>query len=141
MSLVEAVKTRLKAQTPLRMVQGALELAAALKAPSVATPAAFVVPMADRPGGDQAFSGSTLQAVNTTLAIVLVLDNKRDSTGNAANDELEKLRAEVRQALLGWAPDGFDSPLTAGKGQLIDLDNGRVWWGDQFHIDHFWSSK
>lgn len=141
MSLVNVVKQRLKAETSLRMVDGALELAAALKAPSVATPAAFVVPMADRPGADAAFSGSVLQAVETTLSIVLVLDNKRDSTGSAANDELERLRGEIRKALLGWAPDGVDSPLTAGRGQLIDLDNGRVWWGDEFRIEHYWSSK
>lgn len=141
MSLLEAVKARLKDQTTLRMVQGALELAAAIKAQSVATPAAFVVPMTDRPGADETFSGSVLQAVTTTLSIVLVLDNKRDGTGGAASDELELLRAVVRKALLGWVPAGFESPLTAGNGQLIDLDNGRVWWGDEFHIEHFWSSK
>lgn len=141
MTLIRFVIDRLQPATGLRQVQGALELAAALKAPSVATPAAFVVPMGDQPQADEAFSGSVHQQVRTRLAVVLVVDNKRDGTGGAASDELELLRTKVRQALLGWGPPGMDSPLTAGTGQLIDMDNGRVWWSDEYLIDHYWSTE
>lgn len=139
--MIQAVIKQLVAKTSLRQVQGALELAAAIRAPSVATPSAFVVPMADMPRPDAGFTGSVLQQVASTVSIVLVLDNKRDGTGGAANSDLERYRNEVRGALLGWAPEGVDSPFTAGAGQLIDLDNGRVWWGDEYRIEHYWSSK
>ena len=141
MTLVQAVMSRLRAETELRQVQGALELAAAIKALSVATPGAFVVPLSDLPAQDEAFTGQTLQRVLSKYSVVLVVDNKRDSTGGAASDELEQLRQAVRTALLGWMPPGFEAPLTAGPGNLIDLDNGRVWWGDEFQIEHYWSSN
>ena len=141
MILIASVIERLLAETTLRQVQGALELAAAIRAQSVATPAAFVVPLTDQPGQDEAFTGQTLQRVRSRLSVVLVVDNKRDATGGAASDELERLRCAVRKALLGWAPPGFDSPLTAGPGNLIDLENGRAWWGDEYQIEHYWSSN
>lgn len=137
----QAVIGRLQALTSLRQVQGALELSAAIKAPSVATPGAFVVPLSDLPRADEGFTGCVQQQVHSTLSIVLVLDNKRDGTGGAASSDLERYRSEVRTALLGWAPEGMDAPFTAGPGQLIDLDNGRVWWGDEYRIEHYWSSK
>lgn len=131
---------RIKARTELRTVAGAMELAAALKAPSVATPAAFVVPMSDQPRDDEAFTGCVLQRVTSTVSVVLVLDSKRDATGAAAGDALQQLRHKVRQALLGWTPDGAEAPFTAGPGALIDFDNGRLWWGDQYQIQQLWSS-
>lgn len=139
--MIQAVIKQLVAKTSLRQVQGALELAAAIKAQSVATPAAFVVPMVDRPQRDECFTGNVQQLVNTTISIVLVLDNKRDSTGAAANPDLERYRKEVRAALLGWEAEGMDAPFTAGDGNLIDIDNGRVWWGDEYHTEHYWSSE
>lgn len=139
--IVQPVIDRLKASTSLRQVQGALELAAALKAQSVATPAAFVVPMVDRAKPDEGFTGSVLQLVTSTVAIVLVLDNKRDSTGAAANPDLERYRQEVRTALLGWVAEGMEAPITAGEGHLIDIDNGRAWWADEYHTEHYWSSE
>lgn len=141
MTLIRAVIDRLLPATNLRQVQGALELAAALKAPSVATPAAFVVPMGDQPQPDEAFTGSVCQRVRTKVSIVLVVDNKRDGTGNAASDELELLRTKVRKALLGWGPPSMDSQFSAGPGLLIDMDNGRVWWADEYLIDHYWSTE
>ncbi len=132
---------RLQAETELRQVAGAMELAAALKAPSVATPAAFVVPLADRPAADEAFTGGVLQRVNTTVTVVLALDSKRDATGAAAGDALQQLRRQVRGALLGWTPEGATAPITAGPGALIDFDNGRLWWGDEYHIEQYWSSQ
>lgn len=138
--LLQPVIDRLRAQTTLRSVQGAVELAAALEASALATPAAYVVPMGDRPQADEGMTGGALQLVVSTLAIVLVVDNRRDATGAAAAADLEQLRVQVRRALLGWAPEGMDAPITAGRGQLIDLIDGRVWWGDEYHIEQYWSS-
>ena len=140
MSLVQAVIERLRSIPGVRSVQGALELAAALKAQAVATPALFVVPLRDSPRHDEEFTGQVMQQVQTTLGVVLVLDNKRDGTGAAAVGDLEPLRNAVRKKLMGWAPEGAEAPFTAGSGQLIDMDGGRVWWGDDYLIEQYWSS-
>ncbi|MNT73130.1 hypothetical protein D3C72_2117990 [compost metagenome] len=74
------------------------------------------------------------------MGVVLVLDNKRDATGAAAAGDLEPLRHAVRKKLMGWTPEGAEAPFTAGSGQLIDMDGGRVWWGDDYLIEQYWSS-
>ena len=75
------------------------------------------------------------------VGVVFVIDNKRDGTGAAAFNDLEPLREAVRKQLLGWAPEGADAPFTAGAGQLIDMDGGRVWWGDDYLTEQLWSSE
>lgn len=141
MSMVQQVIDRLKATPGVRQVQGAVELAAAISASNVATPTLFVVPMRDSAGRDQGFTGDVTQQVQSALAIVFVVDNKRDATGAAAINDLEPLRIAVRKQLLGWAPPGMDAPFTTSGGQLIDMASGRVWWGDDYLIDQLWSSE
>ena len=140
MSLVQAVIDRLKGIPGIRSVQGAVELAAALKAPVVATPGLFVVPLRDFPRRDEGFTGDVTQLVDSTFGVVLVIDNKRDATGAAAFNDLEPFREAVRKKLMGWTPPGAEAPFIAGSGQLIDMESGRVWWGDDFLIEQYWSS-
>ena len=140
MSLVQQIIDRLKGTTGVRSVQGAVELAAALNAQTLATPAVFVVPLRDQTRPDAGFTSGVIQQTLRTFGVVLVVDNKRDATGAAALNDLEPLRIAVRERLLGWAAEGAEAPFTASGGQLIDMDGGRVWWGDDYQTEQLWSS-
>lgn len=138
-----ALEARIRSQVPaLRHVGSALDMDALLKgAQSIAVPAALVVHLADQPHADEGFTGLHMQRVASRYAVVFVLDNKRGALGNDAIPNLEQLRAAVRQALLGWSPEPELDPVQAGPGGLIDFVNGRVWWGDEFLFDHYWSEQ
>lgn len=143
MDEIDAIIARIKDQVPqLRQVEGAIELDAVINGTTIASPAAFVVPLADVPQKDEGFTGRSMQLVIGTFAVLFVIDNQRSASGAAVVADLKALRAGVRKALLGWVPDEQGGePVWAGKGQLIDFINGRTWWADEFHLNHYWSEQ
>ena len=128
------VITRLRAQlTGFKSVGGAAELdAAASIAP--ATPSAFVMPLAETAEAPS-LAGIHDQRIEQSFAVVIVLANRRDATGAAAAQDLHALRMQVRAALLGWVPDASNGETVAfTSGRLIRLDDGRLWWSDEFRV-------
>lgn len=135
--IVARMKTQL---TALRSVGASADLDAAIEG-SVAMPAAFVLPLADR-AADMEMTGSTGQRIVQAFGVLHVLSNKRDSQGAAALDELKTHRLALREALVGWVPVEADGEaVTFTGGRLLRLDgDGRLWWIDEFQLTtYYWS--
>lgn len=137
-ALVERIREAVPA---LRAAGGAVELDALLSGQIYPTPpAAYVVLTAQRPAADEGFTGATVQRVTSHYLVVFVTQNFADATGSAIAPELQRLRAQVRKALLGWPPDPqTGEPVQAGDCELIDVINGHTFWGDAYQINHYWS--
>lgn len=139
---LDFVIERLKAQVPgLKAVGGAADLDAALTG-AVAVPAAFVIPLSDD-SALQPHTGSYDETDRWEFGVVLALANLRDARGEAALASLAPMRAAVRAALAGWAPDeATGEPVTKGRGQLLRFDgDGRLWWIDRFSWTTFFRSE
>jgi hypothetical protein len=115
----------------LKKVSGAADLAAAesgLKHP----PAAFVLPLEERPGGNERDSGTLLQRNVVRFAVLLAVSNLRDAAGEQAQADLRALRPLVMGALIGWQPGASWNPLEFGGGRLLYLADRLLWWRDEF---------
>lgn len=137
---LDLVITRLKATlVGFKAIGGAVDLDAAIGG-AVAVPAAFVIPLADSARPSQAL-GYHEQLIEQAFGVVLVAANRRDATGAAALAELAPLRAQVRDALAGWAPTAEGLPVQIAGGRLLRLDgDGRLWWSDEFSLQTYYRS-
>lgn len=138
LSLVEA---RLKATlTGVKSVGTSVDLDAAIDG-VVAVPAAFVLPLADS-ATPMDMTGSTNERETQAFGVVHVVSNRRDAQGAASLSDLNTLRLNLRNALVGWVPDAATGePVHRAGGRLLRLDgNGRLWWIDEFQlITYYWS--
>lgn len=136
------VVTRLKATlTALRTVGAAADLDAAFNG-VVATPSAFVLPLAEA-GDGMGLLSSTGQRLTLAFGVVHCLSNRRDAQGGAAMDDLATHRAALKTALIGWVPNAATGEAVNFKaGRLLKMDgDGRLWWTDEFElIDYYWSA-
>lgn len=120
----------------LKSVLGAAGLAVA-SADLKQTPAAFVVPMSDRPSSNR--TGTTVVSQNNTtrFAVIIAVQNLRDPRGEKAQSDLLILRQDILTTLHGWTPaDAFD-PIEYGGGRLSRMSNQVLWWQDEFLTSHF----
>jgi len=133
--LVEAVTVRLgSAVAALEdSIAGALSLAELLarKALPQRPVSAFVIPAGLT--GREALSSEAafVQAVDETVAVVLVVRAANDSTGGRALPELEALVWSVIGALCGWSPEPEDNLDPVGvlelrRGRTLQLSAGTV---------------
>lgn len=119
----------------LKNVSGAAALAAA-SADLKQTPAAFVVPMSDRPTPNRTGTMAVQQNNTTRFAVILAVQNLRDARGQKAQDDLRTLRNNILTTLHGWQPaDAFD-PIEYGGGRMLQLTNQVLWWQDEFLTAH-----
>jgi len=135
------ITTRLREQlTGFKAIGGAADLDAAAEG-AVATPSAFVIPLADsaRPNG---LIGTHHQELTEAFAVILVVANLRDARGDAALQTLAPLRLQVRQALAGWVPVAAEGePVQIAGGRLLRMADARLWWSDEFAVKtYFWSA-
>lgn len=130
--MIAEIIARLQSQVPtLKLVAGAAEFQAASETNPLATPAAYVLRMAEN-GGKSLTAAQVTQRVAAEIGIVIVVRNVADPTGAAAGADLETLRIAVRAALLGWAPPGCDR-LEFAAGGLLAFRDGHIWWQDSYH--------
>lgn len=131
--MLAEIIARLTAQAPtLKMVAGAAEFAVLRTAPpKERQPAAYVIPIADQAGANKLVNG-VRQQVTTRFGVVLALGNLGDARGEAASKAIETTRAAVRAVLLGWSPTADDDPITFAQGRMIGINDGVVWWQDEF---------
>ncbi len=136
------ITARLKAQlTGLRSVGASADLEAAMGG-LVATPSAFVLPLAEAGSPPDALAGMGQQVVQT-FGVVHGIKNVRDQAGSAALEDLAALRANLRAALVGWVPDAATGEAVRfARGRLLKLDgDGRLWWMDEFELTtYYWSA-
>ena len=131
---VSPIITRLKAQlTGFVVIAGSADLSAATDT-APATPAAYVLPLAET-GVDPDLAGVYHQRLVQEFAVVLVVANLRDATGAAAAVDLQARRLQVRSALLGWVLDASNGEMVAfTAGRLLEFKDARLWWTDEFRL-------
>ena len=131
---VTPILARLKAQlTGFAVIAASADADIAIDG-APATPAAYVVPLAETAEGS-ALLGLHHQRVTQEFGVVLVLSNLRDATGAAAAADLHAKRMALRAALLGWVPDASNGePVSFTAGQLLQFRDQRLWWQDVFRL-------
>jgi hypothetical protein len=111
--MIEAVIARLKDRVPdLRRIEGAAALTAIMerRAWPESTPAAYVIPVALSGGAVSSGASAYVQDTAETIGVILIL-RPNDRLGSRGIEPVEGLKADVIEALAGWAPgvqtDGF----------------------------------
>ncbi|MBF0155144.1 MAG: hypothetical protein HQM03_22060 [Magnetococcales bacterium] len=122
------IEERIRTQIPgLRQVAGAAGLGT-IGTGRVIPPAAFVVEAANTAG--EAIEGS--QQVTESIAVVVVVDNRRDPRGADASDTCRQWRDQVSAALLGWRPSPAHDPITYIRGSLVALTETTLSWQELY---------
>ena len=134
-AIIERLRERMKDEFAL--IDGASELAAVVdtKRPP-ASPACFVVSMQEEAGDNERMT-NVLQRVEMDVAVVLVVSNLTDATGAAARKDIEPLKRQLRETLLGWKPDGAEDVLTLVSGRMTNSKGGTFWWEELFATAYF----
>lgn len=116
----------------LQAIEGAAELAAAMKAGLTRTPTAFVVMSSTESSKPQGASGVLVQTGVVEVSIVLGIRNYRVHEHGAESAEaLEGLIESVQDALLRWRPDE-EHEFYHVRGQLMEYDAGVLFWREDF---------
>lgn len=128
------VADRLKAHAPSYngRVFGSAELEG-LETEPLAKPVAFVYPVSEAPGPNVIGQG-VRQEVRVTFG---VLTGVRNLQGGPRRFEagywlLATPRAELEAALINWQPASADDVCIYGGGRLLNIDQGTLWWVDEF---------
>ncbi len=123
---------RLKDRVPaLKWIGGAADFAAAAEGLKQ-SPAAIVLPSAERATGSSTGTLVTSQLNTARFAVAMAVQNLRDSRGEAAHADLRTLRTDIMTALHGWQPNADFDPIEFGGGRLLQLNNQVLWWQDDF---------
>ena len=131
MNLAPVIARIHEARVGFALVGGAAAFDRAMQG-LTALPAAFVLP-ARETAGENAFMGQLVQQeIAAEFAVLIAHRNLADDEGAAAVDTLERTRLALRNALLGWPPfDGAGGCEYVG-GELVQFDNGVLWWQDRY---------
>lgn len=128
--LPSAIVARLKAECPvLRDVGGAASLDA-VEDQLAAVPAAYVIPLAERPT-EPPTAAQFSQLVDVAVGVVYVVSNA-SASGERDISELVSVRRAAFGALLGWQPEGCLQGLAYAGGRLVRLSDNLLWWQDDF---------
>ena len=126
--MLQAVVDQLVAEvTALRGVEGAAEFAKAADQGAKQSPWAYVIPISEKAGPNQAATTAVLQTVVESFGVLLVWGAAGDATGASAAKQLESLRDNVRDAIQGWAPVSGYSPCEYEGARAIGFHKGAVW--------------
>ncbi|SRR5258708_3811730 len=139
---IQLIITRLKLQPAFKRVGGAIDLPTAQADLKNLVPAVYVIPLRESAGQNLVDTNLTLrQAVRLRMAVMVAVSNVRDVRGEAAQGDLEPVRAALRSALLGWTPDpAVCDPFEFDSGRLVSLSNATLWWLDIFRTVQYVSN-
>lgn len=98
---------------------------------------AFAVPaLVVLPAGDDAEPSTaqnvSIQAVQDTFTVVMVLATADAKRGDVTADVLHDLRAEIWRALIGWRPGPGYEPIEYEGGELIAMNRYATYYGLNF---------
>lgn len=114
-----------------RRVAGAAEYGLLKENTTLATPSAFVIPLADDP--EPMANNSPRMRLTETFAVIVVMDNAADERGQNAAQSYEGIRAALWQSLIGWQPQAHGYYLTQYAGShLLALNRSRAWYQFEF---------
>ena len=132
----ELVIARIDAQVAaFKHIGGSADLNAAIQGGPLTPPAAFVIPLAERPRQNEYASEIVSQRDDVSCGVIYAVRNLRDALGREAHVELRALRISVMTALLGWTPDSdvYDVFTYAPSGgRLLQFADQVLWWQDDF---------
>lgn len=128
-----SVVDRIESQSPaFKLVGGAAKFDQAKKL-LPASPAAFVI-LGQETGAPNPFMDQLVeQNLTVKFVVVIATRNLEDDRGLAAADSLGSLRKALFAALLNWTPDEAEQGCEYDSGQIMELDNGVLWWADTFN--------
>lgn len=133
--MIANIINRLKAEArALKLVGGAADFASASETSPRAHPAAYVLPLHERTRGDEEIGCGITQVVEATFGVAIAIVNVSDAKGGAAAADLDAIRQAVREALLGWAPDGSEDGFEYAGGALLGFVGNALWWQDAYSI-------
>lgn len=105
-------------------VSAGIDWDAVVDSAKLALPAAYVIAAADLAGDNRTQTG-VLQDITDMFSVVIVLESG-DERGQAANDALHDLRAELWRSLVGWVPGAEYTPIEYVKGELLHISRART---------------
>ncbi len=130
--MLAEVLNRLQTRVKDVDVEDALEMAQALlRQRESKRNTLYVVPDAEAPGANRMRDGSTDQTV--TEQVLVVIAQRLRARGE--EDNLEGLKQAVHAALLGFTPASYKEALSYAGGNLINLDDGAVWYGLRYETE------
>lgn len=139
---VATAMARLSSHAPLLAVVGnAADLGTALAQKPNRVPAAYVV--TQERGGAVKYTGPvTHQNVDVSLQIVLFVRNAGgERAGTGARAEMDAVIAQVRAALIGWAPDDATNAVTFQAGRDERYDGGCLVTQQVFRSDYRYANQ
>lgn len=137
--MLRHVQARLAEQVTDIDVEDALDMAQALlKQRPSARNTLYVLPDEETPGPNRMRDGSALQPVAARCMIVLALRSRRQGE---QVDLVKDWKDQVHGALLGWKPPGMRESLAYAGGNLLNLDDGTVWYGQRYETEFILESK
>lgn len=91
---------------------------------------------ADVPDATAETDSGGVQIVTTTVVVLLAAAAPNDRAGADPRTRapLSALIDRARARLLGWRPDGAASPLTLSRGQLLEVEEARAVWAEEYHV-------
>ncbi len=106
----------------------------AVSSTRVPVPSCYLLLLSDS-ADENITMGAFEQRVTVNFAVILVASNRRDAAGAAAMNELEPLRAQIKAALIGWAPEPLTGePVNFSAGRLLQFEDGLLWWAEEFRV-------
>lgn len=131
-TLTELAATQIKDHvTGMAFVGGAADLAS-IKREQMKFPSAFVVPLAERGGGNELATGGIEQSRDARIGVVYAVRNIKSNKGAEALSDIELLRVAVDDVLFGWSPTAAHDPMLFSAGKMLSMDNGVMFWQDEY---------
>lgn len=130
-----SIAARLTARAPLlRKIGVAGDLAAVLegKLPDATGISAFILVGEERGGAASFSAGAYIQSVQVSVAVILTFREISNRAGDRLIDSLEAAKTQLREALVGWMPDGANGALRLVHGAPVSFKPGLFAWGYQF---------
>ena len=135
MTISADIQQRLKDINPpiFRLVEGTAAFSV-LNGEPKATPAAYVLVEEELSSDNLRMTGPVLQRTEADFAVIIVTRNVSDNIGGAAADDIEALKIQVRQAIIGFVPpsSAAGEPLIHVSGNLLKAKSGAVWQREVF---------
>ncbi|MGN8030883.1 phage tail terminator protein [Pseudomonas sp. 22189] len=115
---------RLTCPTFAGRISGGIDWDAVVDSAQLELPAAYVIATADAATPSKA-QNMVIQDITDQFNVVIVLKTS-DERGQADNDLLHDIRAELWRALVGWMPGSEYTQIEYGKGALLHISRARV---------------
>ncbi len=99
-------------------------------------PTAFVMPLQDESDRNRYSEECHFQTGTSIVSVRACIKNTtvRDAGNTTGTVGIETLKQSIRAALRGWKPTNSKNAVDHVIGQILDFDEGVIWWEEQFII-------